>query len=71
MDWSQCAVVAVMAWLGVVEIQRVVRILYHGDDVHGRVVRLEALQRMSEAAVISVQADIASVGRRVVDLERQ
>ena len=68
MDWSQCAVVAVVACMWVVEIQRVVRILYHGDDVHGRV---EALQRMSEAAVISVQADIASVGRRVVDLERQ
>ena len=48
MEWSEVAVIVILAWIAFVEVQYVARLLYHGDDLYARVARLET-RRDAEA----------------------
>ena len=46
MEWFEVAVLSILAWILLAEVQYLIRLCYHGDDLYGRVARLEARDAM-------------------------
>ena len=55
MVWYETAVVCILAWIALAELHYTARMCYHGDDLYGRVARLEVLDRarLQEVRVVS------------------